>query len=48
MKKGDIIEHLRVETMAAEGKSIAHYNGAVVFLKGAAPGDVASAALTKI
>lgn len=48
MKKGDVLEHLLAETMAAEGKSLARHDGLVVFLKGAAPGDVVSAALTKI
>lgn len=48
MKKGDIIENIRVETMAAEGKCVAKVNGLVIFLEGCAPGDLVNAQLTKI
>jgi 23S rRNA (uracil1939-C5)-methyltransferase len=48
LKKGDIISDIKVETMAAEGKCVGHVNGQVIFLEGCAPGDVVSAALTKI
>lgn len=48
MKKGDIIENLIVETMAAEGKCISHVDGKVIFLQGGAPGDTVDASLTKI
>lgn len=48
MKKGDVIENIRVETMAAEGKCIAKVNGLVIFLEGCAPGDLVNAQLTKI
>jgi 23S rRNA (uracil1939-C5)-methyltransferase len=48
MKKGDVIEGLVVETMAAEGKCLARHNCLVVFLEGGAPGDIVDAALTKI
>src|SRR4051794_12473287 len=48
MKKGDIIENVKVETMAAEGKCVAKIDGLVVFLEGCAPGDTVSAELTKI
>lgn len=48
MKKGDVIENIRVETMAAEGKCVAKVNGLVIFLKGCAPGDLVNAQLTKI
>jgi 23S rRNA (uracil1939-C5)-methyltransferase len=48
MKKGDIIENIMVDTMAAEGKCVAKINGLVIFLEGCAPGDVVSAELTKI
>jgi 23S rRNA (uracil1939-C5)-methyltransferase len=48
MKKGDVIENIRVETMAAEGKCVAKVNGLVIFLEGCAPGDLVNARLTKI
>lgn len=48
MKKGDRIEHLRIETMAAEGKCVARHEGKVVFIQGGAPGDVVTVSLTKI
>jgi 23S rRNA (uracil1939-C5)-methyltransferase len=48
MRKGDIIENIAVETMAAEGKCIAKINRHVIFLEGCAPGDIVDAQLTKI
>jgi 23S rRNA (uracil1939-C5)-methyltransferase len=48
MRKGDIIADLVVETMAAEGKCVAHHEGRVVFLQGGAPGDVVEAQIFKI
>ncbi len=48
MKKGDIIEDLVVETMAAEGKCVSRINGLVIFLEGGAPGDTVDVTLTKI
>lgn len=48
MKKGDILENIVVETMAAEGKCVAHIDGKVIFLEGGAPGDTVDASLTKI
>jgi 23S rRNA (uracil1939-C5)-methyltransferase len=48
MKKGDILENIKVETMAAEGKCVAKIDGRVIFLEGCAPGDTVSAELTKI
>jgi 23S rRNA (uracil1939-C5)-methyltransferase len=48
MKKGDIIENILAETMAAEGKCIARHNGLVVFIEGCAPGDQVDVQLTKI
>src|SRR5688572_9072814 len=48
MKKGDIIENIQVETMAAEGKCVGKVNGQVIFLEGGAPGDLVDAQLTKI
>lgn len=48
MKKGDVIEDLVVETMAAEGKCVSRINGLVIFLAGGAPGDTVDVQLTKI
>ncbi|HTH57641.1 MAG TPA: 23S rRNA (uracil(1939)-C(5))-methyltransferase RlmD [Cyclobacteriaceae bacterium] len=48
MKKGEILENILVETMAAEGKCIARFNGLVVFVQGCAPGDTVNIELTKI
>ena len=48
MKKGDIIENIKVDTMAAEGKCVAKVDGLVIFLEGCAPGDLVNARLTKI
>jgi 23S rRNA (uracil1939-C5)-methyltransferase len=48
MKKGDILQNVFVETMAAEGKCVAKHNGLVIFIQGGAPGDTVDIALTKI
>jgi len=48
MKKGTILENIRVETMAAEGKCIARLDGQVIFLEGGAPGDTVRAEVTKV
>jgi 23S rRNA (uracil1939-C5)-methyltransferase len=48
MRKGDIIQDLVVETMAAEGKCVSRVDGKVIFLEGGAPGDTVDAQLTKI
>lgn len=48
MKKGDRLDNIEIETMAAEGKCVAKVNGLVIFLQGGAPGDVVEAELTKI
>ncbi len=47
MKKGEKIENLYIETMAAEGKCVARIGGLVVFLKGGAPGDTVEVIITK-
>lgn len=48
MRKGEILENIAVETMAAEGKCMGKVNGQVIFLEGCAPGDIVDAQLTKI
>ncbi len=48
MRKGDVVENIFVDTMAAEGKCVGKVNGQVIFLEGCAPGDVVDAQLTKI
>ncbi|MBS1950471.1 MAG: RNA methyltransferase, TrmA family [Cytophagales bacterium] len=48
LKKGDQLHDILIETMAAEGKCIAHHNGQVVFVSGCAPGDTVDLELTKI
>lgn len=40
MKKGDILEMVEVETMAAEGKALAKVDDQILFISGCAPGDV--------
>jgi len=48
MKKGDRLNDIVIETMAAEGKCIAKVDGLVIFLQGGAPGDTVEVELTKI
>ncbi|MEJ7644974.1 MAG: 23S rRNA (uracil(1939)-C(5))-methyltransferase RlmD [Chryseolinea sp.] len=48
MKKGDKLEDLVVESMAAEGKCVSRINGMVIFLQGGAPGDTVDVEVTKI
>jgi 23S rRNA (uracil1939-C5)-methyltransferase len=48
MKKGDILENVVIENMAAEGKCVARVDGLVLFVEGAVPGDVADVSLTRI
>lgn len=48
MKKGDRLNDIVIETMAAEGKCIAKVEGLVIFLQGGAPGDIVEVELTKI
>jgi 23S rRNA (uracil1939-C5)-methyltransferase len=48
MKKGDRLNDIVIETMAAEGKCIAKVNGLVIFIQGGAPGDTVEVELTKI
>lgn len=48
MKKGDRLNDIVIETIAAEGKCIAKVDGLVIFLQGGAPGDTVEVELTKI
>lgn len=48
MKKGDRLQNITIDTMAAEGKCVAKVNGQVLFIQGGAPGDVVEVELTKI
>lgn len=48
MKEGEsIIEQLHVTDFANEGKCIAHHQGKVVFVRGAVPGELVKARITK-
>lgn len=47
-KKGDVLQDITIETMAAEGKCLARVNGQVLFIRGGAPGDRVDVELTKI
>ena len=46
-KKNIVLENVLVEDYAAEGKSIAHANGKVIFIEQAVPGDVVDIRLGK-
>lgn len=45
--KNQVLENLLVERFAAEGKSVAHYEGKVVFIPHVAPGDVVDIRVTR-
>ncbi|HEY1022794.1 MAG TPA: 23S rRNA (uracil(1939)-C(5))-methyltransferase RlmD [Flavisolibacter sp.] len=46
-KKNIVLEQVRVENYAAEGKSLARTDGKVIFIEGAVPGDVVDLRLGK-
>lgn len=47
-KKLDLIlENVKIEAVAAEGKSLAHMDGTVVFVEFAVPGDIVNVKVTK-
>ena len=48
VKKGTIINSVRMETMAAEGKCVARHEGQVIFVTGCAPGDIADVEVLKV
>ena len=46
-KQDIILENVTIEAVAAEGKALAHVDGAVVFVQFAVPGDVVDIKVTK-
>ncbi|MEN8248869.1 MAG: 23S rRNA (uracil(1939)-C(5))-methyltransferase RlmD [Bacteroidota bacterium] len=46
MRKKKIFENIEIEEFAAEGKTLAHVDGKVIFIKGGAPGDVVDVRVT--
>lgn len=42
-----IIENIQIEAVAAEGKALAHIDGAVLFVEFAVPGDIVNVRITK-
>lgn len=46
-KKRIVLENIRVEDYAAEGRSLARVDGKVIFIEGAVPGDVVDIQLTR-
>jgi len=46
-KKQEVIQHLRIEEYAAEGKSLGRVNGKVIFVEQVVPGDVVDVQLGK-
>ncbi|MDE3251134.1 MAG: TRAM domain-containing protein, partial [Bacteroidota bacterium] len=46
-KKTTVLERLRIEDYAAEGKALGRVDGKVVFVSGAVPGDVADVQLSR-
>ena len=48
IRKGEVIKNTRIETMAAEGKCVARFNGMVIFIDGGVPGDVVDLQIVKV
>ncbi|MDO4707382.1 MAG: 23S rRNA (uracil(1939)-C(5))-methyltransferase RlmD [Porphyromonadaceae bacterium] len=46
-KQLPILEHVRIETLAAEGKALAHVDGQVLFVPFVAPGDLCDVQVVK-
>lgn len=47
-KKGDVLQGIVIDSMAAEGKCVSRHDGQVIFIEGGAPGDIVDIELTKI
>ncbi|HRK27099.1 MAG TPA: 23S rRNA (uracil(1939)-C(5))-methyltransferase RlmD [Chitinophagales bacterium] len=47
MRKGSVVENLHITQIAAEGKGIARWEGMVIFVEDAVPGDVADVRITE-
>lgn len=47
IRKGDVLENITIESLAAEGKAIAKYNQMVIFIPFGAPGDVVDIQITQ-
>ena len=47
-KKEIILENVRIESVAAEGKAIARIDGTVLFVQFAVPGDIVDVKVTKM
>ncbi len=47
-RKGQVLEGIVIDSMAAEGKCVARVDGQVIFIDGGAPGDTVDVSLTKI
>jgi 23S rRNA (uracil1939-C5)-methyltransferase len=45
--KNKVVHNLRIERIAAEGKSVAHHEGKVVFVQNVAPGDLVDVKITR-
>ena len=46
-KKDIILENVRIEAVAAEGKALARIDGTVLFVQFAVPGDIVDVKVTK-
>ena len=47
IKERPILQNIKIEAVAAEGKSLAHIDGKVLFVSQVVPGDVIDVQLTK-
>ena len=46
-KKDIVLENIRIESVAAEGKAIARVDGTVLFVQFAVPGDIVDVKVTR-